>query len=59
MYNDSLNAPANDPKYAALHKFRSLTPEQSYTDKDLTKVLDNISKDTYTQKVCVPPAPSH
>jgi len=51
LYNDSLNAPAEDAQYAALAPFRGMSKEQSYTDKDLTKVLDNLAKDGFNTKV--------
>lgn len=53
MYNDFLASKSADGIYKDLAKFRALTDEQSYTDKDLTKVLDQISKSGYERQTAV------
>jgi hydroxymethylglutaryl-CoA synthase len=50
MYNDALNAPIEE-RHKWIKQFQHLTPDQSYTDKDLTKSTDQLSKVGYEQKV--------
>jgi len=51
LYNESLSAEAEDPRFTALRPFRNMSQEQSFTDKDLTKALDAFSKPSYNQIV--------
>jgi hydroxymethylglutaryl-CoA synthase len=51
LYQQSIASPANDARFKELAAFRNMAVEQSYTDKELTKVTDNFSKATYEQRV--------
>lgn len=52
LYNDAKSTPATDSRFAWLTQaLRGLTEEQSYTDKELTKVTDTVSKAGYETKV--------
>jgi hydroxymethylglutaryl-CoA synthase len=51
MYNDFLVSSPSTNKIGELEKFRGMTDDQSYTDKDLMKVLDTVSKTGYEKQV--------
>jgi hydroxymethylglutaryl-CoA synthase len=51
LWNDFLQNPTAFPKADLLMKFTSLSPEESYTDRELANALRSISESAYAQLV--------